>query len=695
MQCHKSGCALASVIAACLLLSACGGGGLQPSPSTVSAPPPAPPPPPPSPVLDGAVIDVPVAHNALVYDSVRNVYYASVPGSVIGNGNRIATIEPVTGQVSYSASVGSEPNALALAADASVLYVGLDGAGEVAKLALPSMRGLGGVKLIIDPALGQSHAETITVSPADATVVAVSMAWSSSSPRHAGVALIRDLVMQPKRTQVHTGSNLVAFDGAGTKVYGLNIETDLGLRRIQVLADGLVQELVVPAGTGFSARTLSFADNRVIAGHALHNAPDLTADGVISGPSDCVRQRAGTLLLCSGNPDFSTGEARLLIADSGTFVIKASLLYSAGEPVGVVRKLVEGPAGQIAISYETRFPASVSRIRLFSSAQLLTPPTPPAVVWPVTSSSTVDGQALDVGITHNALVYDSVRNVYYASVPGSVIGSGNSIAVIDPSTGQVTHSAPIGSEPHALALAADASTLYVGLDGSGEVVKLALPSMAELGRVRLLVSSFFDQSRPLAIAVSPVDPSVAAVSMSSYFGTALLRDMVIQPQRTAFDTNNTVLAFDSTGGTLYGLDDATLRHMQVLADGVSEQASVAVSGWNASLAFANNRVTAGRTLYDAPTLTPAGSISGASDCSPQRSGTELLCLGDSSAPGRVLLASSTTFVIGASLVYATSDQYSPKRLVQGPAGQIAVDDTWSYFSAPAPKVRLFSSSQLP
>src|SRR5882762_5705131 len=638
MSCHKSGCALASVIAACLVLSACGGGGLQPSP----APPPAPPPPPPSPVLDGAVIDVPVAHNALVYDSVRNVYYASVPGSVIGNGNRIATIEPVTGQVSYSAPVGSEPNALALAADASVLYVGVDGSGAVAKLALPSMRVLGGVKLIIDPALGQSHAETITVSPADATVVAVSMAWSGSSPRHAGVALLRDLVMQPKRTQVHPGSNLVAFDAAGTKVYGLSIESDLGLSRIQVLADGLVQELVVPAGT-----------------------------------------------------DFSAGEARLLIADSRTFVIKASLLYAAGEPVGVVRKVVEGPAGQIAISYETRFPASVSRIRLFSSAQLLTPPTPPAVVWPVTSSSTVDGQALDVGITHNALVYDSVRNVYYASVPGSVIGSGNSIAVIDPATGHVTHSAPIGSEPHALALAADASTLYVGLDGSGEVVKLALPSMAELGRVRLLVSSFFGQSLPQAIAVSPADPSVAAVSMSSQFGTALLRDMVMQPQRTAFYTNNTVLAFDSAGGTLYGLDGGTLRRMQVLADGVPEQASVAVSGWNGSLAFANNRVTAGRTLYDAPALTAAGSISGASDCWPQRSGTELLCLGDSSAPGRVLLASSTTFVIGASLVYATSDQYSPSRLVQGPAGQIAVGDTWSYFSAPAPKVRLFSSARLP
>jgi len=55
----------------------------------------------------------------------------------------------------------------------------------------------------LKPALAQS---------ADANVVAVSMAWSGSSPGHAGVGLLRNMVMQPKRTQRQAVSNLIAFD---------------------------------------------------------------------------------------------------------------------------------------------------------------------------------------------------------------------------------------------------------------------------------------------------------------------------------------------------------------------------------------------------------------------------------------------------------------------------------------------------
>jgi len=123
--------------------------------------------------------------------------------------------------------------------------------------------------------------------------------------------------MQPKRTQVHPGSNLVAFDAAGTKVYGLSIESDLGLSRIQVLADGLVQELVVPAGTGFSARALSFADNRLSRDTRSTTAPDLTADGVISaGPTDCVRQRQAPCSFAPAIPTSAPGRRGFSSADS-------------------------------------------------------------------------------------------------------------------------------------------------------------------------------------------------------------------------------------------------------------------------------------------------------------------------------------------------------------------------------------------
>jgi len=662
---------------------------------------------PPPPTLDGSFIDVPLAHNALVYDSVRNLYYASVPGSVIANGNRIAAIDPTTGQVSYSAPVGSEPNALALAADASVLYVGLDGSGEVVRLALPAMTVQGRTTLVTDAFFGQSHAETITVSPADPTVVAVSMAWSGVSPRHAGVALLRDMVMQPTRTQVHTGSNLVAFDSAGTSVYGLNTETtEFGLRHIQVLADGLAEDLVVAAATNFSTRALGFSNGRVIAGHALYDAPALTAAGTISTPSDCVARRAGDLLLCFDTSSFNTGPARVRLADPGTFVIQASLVYAISEPGGP-RRLVEGPAGQVAISYPANS-GFAAKVRLFTSAQLTTPPAPPPPSWPVTPSTTPDGQALDIGLVHNSLVYDSGRNVYYASVPGSVIGAGNSIATIDPASGLVAHSAPIGSEPNALAIAADGSMLYVGLDGSGEVERLSLPAMTPQGRARLIVDSFFGITRAETITVSPVDPTVAAVSMAytgvspRHAGAALLRDMVMQPNRTQTHTGSNLVAFDSAGVKVYGLNIETtefgLRRIAVLADGLAQELVVtaATNFGTRALSFANGRVIAGAALYNAPDLTSAGVISTANDCWPARSGTGLLCFSNPSAPGgaagHVLVADSATFVIGASLQYATAEPDTPRRLVQGPAGQIAV--SYLPFSTP-PSIRLFTSAQLP
>jgi hypothetical protein len=468
----------------------------------------------------------------------------------------------------------------------------------------------------------------------------------------------------------------------------------------------LAPQSLVPQTPGFSSPSLKFAGQTLIADGALFNTPSLTPVGVISGALDCLPPRIGNQLVCFAARDFFARQVRLLLADSGTFVIGGSLLIATSEPDGP-RRLVQGPNGQAALSY----PANslfVSKIRLFSSSQLLSPPTPPSVLWPVTASSTPDGQVLEVGLVHNELVYDSLRNKYYASVPGSVMGVGNSIASIDPATGQVTHSAAIGSEPGMLAISADGSALYAGLNGSGELLKLALPSMAEQGRLRFPSVQFFGHQVAKAIAVSPIDPGVIAVSMkSAAFGNApvvLARDMVMQPQTIPPSSQgNNLLAFDAAGTTLYGLntDDTNrnLRRIQVLADGLVEQKSVtALDDFLVrNLGFANNRVIAGPVLYDAPTLTPAGSIAEAADCILQRSGDKLLCVSmqnPSTGQSRILVADSSTFVTGASLLYHPSEMYGARRkLVQGPTGQVAI----SYASPfePSPPMRLFSSSQLP
>lgn len=677
--------ALSRAAALCLLLAACSGSSTGDSTST---PPP----------LDGQALDIPLAHNALVFDAARNAYYASVPGSVVGNGNRIATVDPASGQVSYSAPVGSEPNVLAISSDGGSLYVGLDGSGELLKLALPSMAEQGRVRFPTDMFSGQSHASAIAASPVEPGVVAVTLS-------EFGVGLLRDLVLQTNFASPFATSDLLAFDAAGAFVYTLDTQTtDEGLRRLAVLPDGLAEEALLHSAIFATTRALSFDGGRVIAGASFYDAPALAATGVVSGASDCLRQRSGTLLLCLAFPD-PTKPARLLLADPGTFVILASLVYETSDP-GFYRNLVEGPAGQVAIDYPANSSGFSSKIRLFSTVRLLSAPVPPPVTWPVTSSSTPDGQVLELGLPHNALAYDAARNVYYASVPGSVTGAGNSIASIDPAAGQIAHSAPVGSEPSALALADDGSVLYVALDASGEVLRLALPSMAEQARVRLPFDSSYNRSRIVAIAVSPADAGVAAVATRDS-GVALLRDMVVQPQvaspLSVFGTN--LLAFDTAGSTLYGLDSAStdhgLRRFDVLADGVALQAKVIapIEQGVRALSFAGGRVIAGKALYDAPALSLNGTVSGASDCVFARTGGQLLCLTSPSfpspGPAHLLLASPDTFVISASLLFNASERSGLGReLLQGPAGQAAVGYPLTGFFAPS-SIRLFTSAQLP
>ena len=170
------------------------------------------------------------------------------------------------------------------------------------------------------------------------------------------------MVMQPNRTQGR--SDLLAFDSSGTTLYGLNtIDSEFGLRRIQVLADGLAEQSVVTGVGGYVTRSLGFTNNRVIAGRALYDAPMLTGAGAITGASDCWPQGSVNLLLCFGDV---FGEGRILVANSGTLAVGASTLYASSDH-NFPPYLVQGPAGQVAISYPA---LSNSAIRLFSSPEL-------------------------------------------------------------------------------------------------------------------------------------------------------------------------------------------------------------------------------------------------------------------------------------------------------------------------------------
>ena len=329
--------------------------------------------PPPPPSLDGTLIKISLLHKDLIYDATRNRYYASIPGSVVGNGNHIAIIDATTGAVTYSANpVGSDPASLAIAADGTALYAGLDGAGAIVKLSLPDMTELSRVQLPAHGFFGQQYAEKIAVSPVDADLVAVSMRYSGVSPRHAGVILMRGGVLQPRQTQGHTGSNLITFDSSGQFLYGYNNEsTEFGLRKIQVFADGLAEMFVVSTASGFGNVSLEFSrGGSVLLGNTLWRASDLQLTGTIASPAVGCKSISTSRLACLDTGSFFSN-GRILLADSNSFVILANLRFdpAASSATNSV-SLVSGPTGQIAIRNSDAAPNGVSSIWLFSSPSL-------------------------------------------------------------------------------------------------------------------------------------------------------------------------------------------------------------------------------------------------------------------------------------------------------------------------------------
>lgn len=324
------------------------------------------------PQADGVLQRIDLLHNALVYDAARSRYYASVPGSVVGRGNSIAILDATTGSVSYSAAVGSEPSALALSADGSALYVGLNGSGDVLKLSLPDLTEVARVRLPSVVSSGQLFAEQIAVSPLDADVVAVSMFRVNVSPRHAGVALIRNGVLQPTTTQAHTGSNLIAFDANGQYVYGFNNETtEFGLRRLAVLANGLQEVQVVTAvGANFGTRTLDWSDHGLVLDRGVYRAPDLLLLGQASAPtSGCRTASAANRLVCMGSPPFTNGPSTLAVVDASSFVLLSTPHYQSTSTSDQLMEVVPGPSGQVALRMSTASSGfSTNAIWLFKSS---------------------------------------------------------------------------------------------------------------------------------------------------------------------------------------------------------------------------------------------------------------------------------------------------------------------------------------
>ena len=223
-------------------------------------------------------------------------------------------------------------------------------------------------------------------------------------------------------------------------------------------------------------------------------------------------------------------------------------------------------------------------------------------------------------ITVNDVVFDRNTGKFYASIPSKAGATGNSIAKIDPATGQVENSVFVGSEPGKLALSDDGHTLYVSLDGAAAVRKFDITTQTAGQQFPLGDATFEGPFFVKDMAVSPGEPDVVAVSRKNmtgspdFEGVAVYDHGVRRTLTTPRHTGSDFIAYSASAATLFGsgADFTGLQKMSVTPTGVSVITSTP-SGTGGDFKFDNGflylsfgRVFNGSTMLPVGTFTLSG-----------------------------------------------------------------------------------------
>ncbi len=381
---------------------------------------------------------------------------ASTPSAMGSLGNSVVTIDPATGKVESAVYVGSEPSALAPALDGSTVSVVLNGEWRIARVDLASkMRDR---LFVANPTGGSEQLAIYDMVTAPDGGLTVSYFGGP-------IAMFDDESPRPEVEWNTEGSGAysaatfrLAFSSSGSTLYAYNgYLSTFEFKRVSVTPRGL-KWMSTAAGliSGY--------------GNAIWQAGGLiyTADGYAIDPErsrkvgrfafpDPQFQAAGAW------PDEAAGRVYYLgrsysrqqfaiaVFDLKTYEFLGSLPLPIGDPARTGATWTRyGEQGFAVSTGAAIFFVDVAAIPLLA-APVASPPLPPL---PSTEGvSVIDLAAADV-------VYDTTRDVLWASIPNREAALGDRIAAIDPATGEIRQSYPAGLGPRRIALSSDGGQLY-------------------------------------------------------------------------------------------------------------------------------------------------------------------------------------------------------------------------------------------
>ncbi len=189
-----------------------------------------------------------------------------------------------------------------------------------------------------------------------------------------------------------------------------------------------------------------------------------------------------------------------------------------------------------------------------------------------------------IQIPNNDIVYNPTDGLLYASVPSTGDGvNGNSVAGLDPTTGNVMRQIWVGSNPDKLALSTDGTQLFVVLDGASAVAQVNLTTGGVANQFSLSGSSGTLNLSSTAefLAAVPGSPNSVAVATNN---AVTIYDSGVARANTSSSLNVGIgpLSFGSSSSILYMSGSPGVEQLTVGPTGITAAAKLGTYDTNAT-----------------------------------------------------------------------------------------------------------------
>ncbi len=225
-----------------------------------------------APLLLTTYVAIPMQISAMVYEPYSRLIFASIPSSATSNPNTVVAINPQTGAVEATISVGTNPGALAVSDDGQYLYLAANGQNAIQRINLTTLAVERTFALPVGSIGGNLQAQELSVVPGSPQMVVAVLIAPNASPDEEGIAAFNDsgLINWLPGFGAFSGEVVVdsfAFAGTPPVIYALPENTSCGgiFTELTVNSSGIQCAQVASPPDG----TPSLSGNLVVSDGAL------------------------------------------------------------------------------------------------------------------------------------------------------------------------------------------------------------------------------------------------------------------------------------------------------------------------------------------------------------------------------------------------------------------------------------------